>query len=568
MTVIEQTKARGAVACLELAGRLLGEGDPAGAEAAARATVEIAPTSAEARHLLARALQLQGKSGEAGDAATAAIELAPTYAEAYHTRALCRLAKGDPVVAISDVRAAIYHAPHYAEAYFTMGTLLHRARRMAEAEASYRQALSVKPDYVEAMNYLALVLQDWNRLDDAVAMLRQAVGLRPDYTDAHNNLGLVLRQQGKHEEAAASFRTAYDMFEPHLVLCHPESLTRRALCNARRSIRVAADLARWSISGTTRPHAWTDYRLLHQATNGASTDLLNRAMRTVSAIRKTTSEWRDSPIFPWIGPGDIPRIVDALDRDGVFVFDRPLAPELVDEMLTYARSAKAVPVGTAGEAAPVVFDPAAPLAIGYQYDEAEMLERPAFQRFMGDPLLLAVARAYLGVEPKLAYLVMWWSAVFGRNPTSDMAQLFHTDLAHPKWLKTFVYLTDVTEGAGPHSLVRGSHKPDREGRDLRRRGLVRVSDEDIYAAYGRERVIDLVGPRGTVFIADTRAFHKGHLPRTDHRLVLQVYHVNLLYPGVHKARRPFRIEDTALAETARLHPRIFTGYQFTTESGV
>src|SRR5262245_22183187 len=99
-------------------------------------------------------------------------------------------------------------------------------------------------------------------------------------------------------------------------------------------------------------------------------------------------------------------------------------------------------------------------------------------------------------------------------------------MAHLKWLKFFIYLTDVTVETGAHSIALGSHKCDRLGRSLRRRGLVRYCDEDILATYGANRVLDIVGPKGTMFIADTRAFHKGQHPVSGDRLMLQLYYVN------------------------------------------
>jgi hypothetical protein len=248
------------------------------------------------------------------------------------------------------------------------------------------------------------------------------------------------------------------------------------------------------------------------------------------------------------------------------VFDRPIAEAIFDEMTGYGRTvpARLYPIPPNGQAR-AVFDPSAPLASGYNFDEEGLLAKPMFQRFVGDPLLLAVARAYLGVEPKLAYLQMWWSSVFERNPTSHMAQLFHADLAHIKWLKIFIYLTDVTDGTGPHSFVRGSHKADSEGWELRRRGLVRLSDEDIHRIY-RDRVVNLVGPRGTAFIADTRGFHKGHLPRTGHRLILQSYYVNSLFPDA-VASKKTRVDpvDPVLIESARRHPGTYARYEITRE---
>jgi hypothetical protein len=434
---------------------------------------------------------------------------------------------------------------------------------LKEAETSYREALAIKTDYVEAMNYLAIALQDLGRLREAEILLRQAIARKPDYADAHNHLGFLLRQMGQPEEAAASFKVARSLFEPHLVLHLPAPGIARSIDMAQRYVRVSADLARWSVTGNRRPDAWTDYRLLHQASNGCSSNFFSDLLRRLPGKRRAFPEWRESPIFPWVSPDDAPKILDALERDGLYVFDQLLAPSLVDDMVAYATTAEARLVVPSEGRTHAVFDPAAPIASGYQFNEEKMLQQTSFQKFMGDPLLLAIAQAYFGVEPRLAYLVMWWSTALTRNPTSDMAQLFHADLAHLKWLKTFIYLTDVTVETGAHSFVLGSHKSDEEGRMLRQRGLVRVSDEDIVNAYGSDRVVDLVGSRGTVFIADSRGFHKGHNPRKDHRLVLQVYHVNSRYPDKTSTKQK-RVTptDLALIESIKRHPKVYAGYAF------
>jgi len=549
---------------LALARRSIQAGDHRAAAVAARNVLRSAPTAAEAHHLLARSLLGQGRLDEASKSVEEALRLAPGYAEAHHTLAQCEFKRGANEVAIASVKTAIALVPDYVEAHFTLGTVLHKLGKLEDAEASFRHAIGLKADYAEALNQLGVVLQDQGRLAEAEAVLQRAVTSRPDYANAHDNLGFVLRQIGRPDEAAASFKRAHALFEPHLVLHQPDSHLSRSLENARRFARVTSDIVRWNAAGSCRPNAWTDYRLLHQATNGSSSDLFSRFLANLPGKRgREPDPWRDSPIFPWISQSDVPSILQSLDRDGLYVFDRPIASDILDEAMEYGRTTPAAlyPVPPSGQTR-AVFDPVEPLASGYQFDEAQILEKPVFQRFMGDPLLLAISQAYLGVEPRLAYLALWWSAVFERNPTSDMAQLFHADLAHIKWLKFFVYLTDVSEGTGPHSFVRGSHKPDVEGWELRRRGLVRLSDEDIYRAYAGDRIVDLVGPRGTVFIADTRGFHKGHLPRTGHRLVLQVYHVNSLFPdAVAKNKRRVIPVDPNLLDSIRRHPDTFAGYR-------
>ena len=534
-----------------LARAALAENDLDKAAQTARKAIELAPAFAEAHHTLAQIFLAQRRPDDALQSAQAAVAAAPAYAEAYHTLAQCHVAKGDLEGAIDPLHNATKQAPQYAEAFFTLGKVLQELQRSDDAEKTFRDALSVKPDYVEAMNYLALTLQDDGRLDGAEGMLREAIALRPDYAEAHDNLGFVLRQLGRAEEAAASFKTAHAMFEPHLVLHQPQTKLARKFDRARRYARVARDIALWRVTGSAPQSAWTQYRMLHQATNGESSDLISGIFRRVSGVR-TPSVWRNSQIFPWIGERDLEKILSALDRDGLYVFDRPIAADLVDQMVRYARTTEAslypMPMGGQTRA---LFDPDSPLTAGYFFDEEPMLAQPVFQRFAGDPLLLAIAERYFGAEPRLAYFALWWSAVLSRKPMAHMAQLFHADLAHIKWLKTFVYVTDVTDGTGPHSFVKGSHKADREGFELRQRGLLRLSDEDVLKAYGEDRVVDLVGPRGTVFIADTRGFHKGHNPRTGHRLVLQVYHVNWLFPDAPgKKQRHLVPTEPTLIETS------------------
>jgi tetratricopeptide (TPR) repeat protein len=539
----------------------LGKGNSDKALELVSTAIALAPDYAEAHHTVARIRMVQHKAAEAIEAAQAAVMAAPTYAEAYHTLAQGHIAKGDLAAAIDALASATKQAPEYAEAFFTLGQVFHELRRDDDAKKAFRDALSVKSDYVEAMNSLALVLQDDGRLEEAETMLRRAVALRPDYAEAHDNLGFVLRQLDRADEAAASFKVAHALFEPHLVLRQPQGEFARKLDRARRYARAARDIALWRATGRAPHDAWTQYRMLHQATNGESSDLISGIFRRVAGAQPPLA-WRDSPIFPWVRERDLESILSALDRDGLYVFDRPIAVDLVDEMLRYActNEASLYPTPTGGQTH-AVFDPSGPLTAGYYFDEEPMLAEPVFQKFMGDPLLLAVAERYFGLEPRLAYLALWWSAVLSRKPMAHMAQLFHADLAHIKWLKTFVYLTDVTDGTGPHSFVKGSHKADREGFELRQRGLLRLSDEDVAKAYGKDRVVDLVGPRGTVFIADTRGFHKGHNPLTGHRLVLQIYHVNSFFPdGLGKKQRAFTPRDPTLIETLRQHPRVFAGY--------
>ena len=142
---------------------------------------------------------------------------------------------------------------------------------------------------------------------------------------------------------------------------------------------------------------------------------------------------------------------------------------------------------------------------------------PAAQRLLADESLLVVAQRYLGAAPVQDLVAMWWSAATGEPASSAAAQLFHHDLDRLRFLKFFVFLTDVDERTGPHVYARGSHRS--KPRSLRLDG--RHSDAEVEAAYpGACEVI--AGPRGTMFLADTIGMHKGLALLEGHRLVFQI----------------------------------------------
>lgn len=149
---------------------------------------------------------------------------------------------------------------------------------------------------------------------------------------------------------------------------------------------------------------------------------------------------------------------------------------------------------------------------------------PAVAALMNDPVLLAIARDYLGCEPILDTFQIWASPAFDRGPSSEAAQVFHYDMAHPKFVKFFVYLTAVTPSSGPHCVVPKTHRRDWVGWKLRFNSS-RISDNDIETAYPA-LVKELTGRTGLVIAEDTRAFHKGKHPTEGCRFILEAYFVN------------------------------------------
>jgi hypothetical protein len=147
---------------------------------------------------------------------------------------------------------------------------------------------------------------------------------------------------------------------------------------------------------------------------------------------------------------------------------------------------------------------------------AEIPDAPtllALHQLALDSRLIEVAEKYFGCKPYLDCVSAWWS--LSGNELPQEAENFHRDNDSIRFLKFFLYLTDVDANSGPHRFVIGSH---REARLLERR---RHTDEEVVAAFGAERVLEVEGKAGDAFMEDTFGLHKGQLPRTGIRLLAQ-----------------------------------------------
>jgi hypothetical protein len=85
-----------------------------------------------------------------------------------------------------------------------------------------------------------------------------------------------------------------------------------------------------------------------------------------------------------------------------------------------------------------------------------------------------------------------------------------------RFLKLFIYLTDVDEGGGPHCYVRTSHT-SAFGWTAKA-----YTQAELEGRFGADKVTTVTGPKGTTFMADTLGVHRGVAPVTRPRLILQV----------------------------------------------
>jgi hypothetical protein len=152
----------------------------------------------------------------------------------------------------------------------------------------------------------------------------------------------------------------------------------------------------------------------------------------------------------------------------------------------------------------------------YIWPMRDLIRLPELQALVADTALHAVAQRYLGGRPLLTSISLWLDAVCAQ--TYD-AHVYHYDIDGPKFLKFFIYLTDVDATSGAHAFIEGSHG-HRKPPGLTR--AQRYQRDLLLARYGAERELVFEGPAGTILAEDTAGFHKGTTPTARFRLLLQL----------------------------------------------
>ena len=198
-------------------------------------------------------------------------------------------------------------------------------------------------------------------------------------------------------------------------------------------------------SGRTPPRAYAAMRKLYGCSDTEPfATLVARAGRERRPL--------DLPEPEGIAAAEVEAAVAALESDGCYVLGARLDEESCADLEATALAAPCTLIGPAGAPNRACFDPAAPVAIRYDLDEADILTSSTAQRIVADPSLLAIAQQYIGAAPIQDLVAMWWSAAIDGGPGSAdaAAQQYHFDLDRLRFLKVFVYLTDVDDQHGPH----------------------------------------------------------------------------------------------------------------------
>jgi hypothetical protein len=326
--------------------------------------------------------------------------------------------------------------------------------------------------------------------------------------------------------------------------------------------RVIAGALYYLVRHRTPPFAYQGMVGLFCLSGGTSNDFMSRV---IGWWKRPYRFARPAGILGDLGrPERRQDLLGRLRADGYCVLPACLPPELCDSLLHFALTTptrtRIMDTGDGGSKAEVVYERSAPRAVRYDFATAALLANPDVQRLLADESLAALAQEYLGSRPVIDVLSMWWHTAYSDAPDSHAAQFFHFDMDRPKWLKCFIYLTDVTADSGPHNFVAGSHRTGAIPRSFLERGYVRLMDEEVASEFGKDRIVEFAAPRGTIILEDTRGLHKGAPVRSGDRLMLQIQFSNSLFGGVYpdaKLHGPMRAE---LRQQIERFPAMYAAY--------
>jgi hypothetical protein len=316
----------------------------------------------------------------------------------------------------------------------------------------------------------------------------------------------------------------------------------------------------FAITGTNSSAAYLSMIKLFCLTKGYSNDFLSYWI----AFAKKSYQLPDANgILGNLSGEKIERINNILSDRGYYVFDQKLPENLCDILLEYALSAECrvtvKPDGSRAEQQPLVkYTRDKPEGLLYAFDVESVINNPEIQVLFSDRSVIAVAQAYLKSQPVLDFPSLWWSTATSSEASTEAAQFYHFDMDRIKWLKFFIYLTDVGEKNGPHTFIAGSHKSGGIPSKLLSKGYSRFSDKTVKDCYSSEDIIRFTAPRGTIIAEDTRGLHKGAHVEEGDRLVLQLQFSNCLFGATYPPVHFHSIKHPSLDRMAKEYPRLFS----------
>jgi hypothetical protein len=251
-------------------------------------------------------------------------------------------------------------------------------------------------------------------------------------------------------------------------------------------------------------------------------------------VRRAKNNYPSDSIFKILDTG---KHAKELSIDGYTIFDELLPKDLYEKIYNYLKSKKVYDVYHP-EFGEFDFDKAPDQTHVAEFSREDLVNSINIIELANDPSILAITSKFLKREPTISNITAWWS--YKGKKVAKEAQNFHRDNDDFKFCKLFIYLTDVDEDAGPHVYVRGTSKSP----ELMK--IKRYDDNQIETSFGKENIVSFVAPKCSIFLVDTFGLHKGMLPFSNDRLLLQIEYS--LFPIGYQDYNPIGMPNKAYSK--------------------
>ncbi len=161
--------------------------------------------------------------------------------------------------------------------------------------------------------------------------------------------------------------------------------------------------------------------------------------------------------------------------------------------------------------------------------DADLLARPKIADYVLSDEILGLASHYLGQVPLLTRFDMWWSPV---NKSLSESQFYHYDGEDETQLKVILYINDVDEETGPFTLLSAQDSEKvKSTKVFSERRSERLGDQEVEGIVGKDAVVRVIGPAGTLAACDTgRCLHYGSRSKSRDRFLLMAQFTKFLCP--------------------------------------
>jgi hypothetical protein len=297
---------------------------------------------------------------------------------------------------------------------------------------------------------------------------------------------------------------------------------------------------------------------LYCFTNGYSNSFLAWAVKIFHHVYYFPSS---TGVLGELSNSQIDAITKLIRKNGYYIFDSLLPSDICQRLTSLALTHECTVRDSLDPNIKLsVYNSDNPIATTYWLKEEDLINNPDIQNLMTDMSILSIAQAYLETPPVLDIVTMWWSTPISKTACSESAQLYHFDMDRIKWLKFFIYLTDVNTDNGPHCYIKSSHLYGNKPKSLLNRGYARISDEDIAEFYHQNDFVEVVGAKGSIIAGDTSCFHKGKPLLRGERLILELEFSNSLFGAPYQKGVFQKNLSSRIIETISKYKRIYSKF--------